>query len=67
MPDFKTFLDEWCVFQERHPEQRVGQAAYNVAYHLWGREPVLDFGTADPFYNDDNLPAFLNLIYRRYG
>ena len=47
-------------YMNKRPEQRKGQAMYNVAWHYLGNKLDSIIGTdKDPFYNDKNINAFV--------
>lgn len=59
--DYLGFVE---VYSLNHPEERTGQAHYNVfsflAPHLADKAPV------DPFYDDELLPAFLLYVEEQF-
>lgn len=67
---FRHYLDAVADYREHHPEQRDGQAHFNVL-SVWditiAREIEAEGRQVNPFYNDDVLPAFLTFVARRMG
>jgi hypothetical protein len=46
-----------------HPDQRKGQVMFNLAWHHIGDKINYILDTSrDPFYNDDNIPKFMEYL-----
>lgn len=47
-----------------HPEQRFGQAAFNVLHEIapWVAETLAGDPDLDPFHRNDNMPTFMAYI-----
>jgi hypothetical protein len=54
-------LEFWDVVASKRREgQRKGQAIFNTAFYFWPIEARrLSDSTVDPFYQDGNIPYFL--------
>ncbi len=61
--NYEEFLEAAMRYRYRYPEQRVGQAFFNalVKPHTGLAEQI--YGTLmDPYYDNRNLPAFLQKV-----
>ena len=60
-------IDEFTVLLSRymshHPDQRLGQAAFNMLYEIFPEEVGRLRGSmVDPFYNDNKINNFLTAL-----
>lgn len=63
MSRFEAYLGSVAMYRAQHPDQRDGQAHMNVWLGHYQQHPFPTFGgPKDPFYDDDNLPAFLEFV-----
>jgi hypothetical protein len=60
---FDRYLLEAVFYKAEHPEQRLGQAYFNILVRI---RPLLAesirWGALDPFHSDDRFPQFLNHV-----
>ncbi len=61
---YKTeFVQMLGKYRFHHPTMREGQAVFNLLYEIFPTEvDPLRGSLIDPFYNDDNIPAFLEKL-----
>jgi hypothetical protein len=61
----ESFINYLIALQTRHPDHRIGQHMFNTLcdYNLQlSRDVRGQLDSIDPYYNDSNVPAFLNYI-----
>jgi hypothetical protein len=62
--DFTDYQRQVVDYHRAHPEQRNGQAHFNVLYQMNPHLADEIRGTVlDPFHRDDRVPAFLTVVY----
>jgi hypothetical protein len=65
----EEFVETWVRLlkeaKEQYPEWRTGQAMFNTLYQLEPEVADMVRGRLgiDPFYNDNNIPAFLYEVF----
>lgn len=61
--DFTASVDNR---RRNHPDQRMGQVTFNVAYECFGSKINSAISTnIDPFFDDDNLPRFYSYLLEK--
>lgn len=59
-----NFYDKLEKYRKDHPTERLGQAAFNLAYKLKPREALQYQNTIhDPFYHDERTDQFIKLCF----
>lgn len=65
---FEEYAAQVGAVKAQNPHWRYGQTYFNVLAHVRPdlSEQVRGVVALDPFYKDENLPAFLHYIYPRW-
>lgn len=70
MTTSELFINYLIALQTRHPSIRIGQHMFNT---LCDYNPNLakdirgQLDSIDPYYNDSNVPAFLNYVIQNWS
>ena len=64
--DIEEFNKTVRDYREKNPHIRRGQASFNIAWKLFDglAHRVIGIEGLDPFYKDENLPAFINFLVK---
>lgn len=67
MTAYIGFLAELVAYQCKHPEQRTGQAHFNVLHRLHPElaDEIRGDRMLDPFHVDERIPAFREFVMAR--
>lgn len=66
----ESFINYLIALQTRHPQIRIGQHMFNTLcdYNLkLSRDVRGQLDNIDPYYNDKNIPAFLEYIIQNWN
>lgn len=67
---YDEYIDAVAEYMERHPDQRSGQAHFNVLYFQAFDPEFADQirgEELDPFYKSSKVPEFIKALRRRWG
>ena len=70
MTTSESFINYLIALQTRPPSIRIGQHMFNTLcdYNLQLCKDVIEQSdTIDPYYNDSNIPAFLNYVIQNWS
>lgn len=63
MITFPAFYHLVNYLMDKNPDWRHGQAVFNAAAII--SQEYLSGVPSDPFYNDDNVPAFIEMLMNK--